>query len=117
MRVPALSLTMSMADGLSSPVFASMIALINAERHAIGMPPMGFLNPWLYGKASPAFIDITEGSNPGCGTEGFPAAPGWDPVSVISFRAELGSAYKRHSQVTGLGTPAFLSLRAAAGLQ
>lgn len=32
--------------------------------------------------------DITDGSNPGCGTNGFPTAPGWDPV-------------------TGLGTPKF----------
>lgn len=25
------------------------------------------------------FTDITKGSNPGCGTLGFPAAKGWDP--------------------------------------
>ena len=38
-----------------------------------------------------AFNDIKNGSNPGCGTDGFPTAPGWDPV-------------------TGLGTPRFPTL-------
>ena len=40
-----------------------------------------------------AFNDITSGSNPGCGTEGFYAQPGWDPV-------------------TGVGTPNFVKLLA-----
>jgi tripeptidyl-peptidase-1 len=30
-----------------------------------------------------AFTDITVGSNPGCGSPGFPAAKGWDPVSGL----------------------------------
>jgi tripeptidyl-peptidase-1 len=38
------------------------------------------------------FDDITEGVNPGCGTDGFPAVEGWDPI-------------------TGLGTPKFAKLR------
>ena len=29
-----------------------------------------------------AHNDITTGSNPGCGTNGFPATTGWDPVSL-----------------------------------
>ena len=37
------------------------------------------------------FHDITEGNNPGCGTNGFPAASGWDPS-------------------TGLGTPDYEKL-------
>ena len=28
-----------------------------------------------------AFHDITNGTNPACGTEGFPAVPGWDPIT------------------------------------
>ncbi|KAF8265095.1 peptidase S8/S53 domain-containing protein [Lactarius quietus] len=35
------------------------------------------------------FNDITSGSNPGCGTEGFSAVPGWDPVTglgTLDFR-------------------------------
>ncbi|KAI0683196.1 hypothetical protein BC835DRAFT_1296691, partial [Cytidiella melzeri] len=61
-----------------------------------GRSPLGFLNPFLYANPS-AFHDITTGSNPGCGTDGFAAATGWDPV-------------------TGLGTPNFAALKKAAGL-
>ncbi|KAE9405292.1 family S53 protease [Gymnopus androsaceus JB14] len=80
----------------SSPTFASIIALINDRLIGVGKPRLGFLNNRLYAKAtSGAFNDITTGSNPGCGTNGFPAAQGWDPV-------------------TGLGTPNFGNLLAAA---
>jgi len=80
----------------SSPIFASTIALLNAELIAAGKPVLGFLNPFIY--ANPGvFTDITTGSNPGCNTNGFPATTGWDPI-------------------TGLGTPNFAALRAAVGL-
>ncbi|KAJ7589493.1 family S53 protease-like protein [Mycena floridula] len=78
----------------SSPIFASVIALINDRRIAAGKSSLGFLNPFLYANPG-AFFDITTGSNPGCGTNGFPARAGWDPV-------------------TGLGTPNFASLLTAA---
>ncbi|KAI0740343.1 family S53 protease-like protein [Earliella scabrosa] len=82
----------------SSPTFASIVALLNDKRLSAGLPPLGFLNPLLYsGNASSAFNDVTSGSNPGCGTDGFPAASGWDPV-------------------TGLGTPDFEKLLALAGV-
>ncbi|KAH8821627.1 peptidase S8/S53 domain-containing protein [Xylogone sp. PMI_703] len=69
----------------STPIFASIVNLINEERLAIGKKPVGFLNPVLY--ANPGVLnDITNGTNPGCGTVGFSAVKGWDPV-------------------TGLGTP------------
>ena len=29
------------------------------------------------------FHDITVGSNPGCGTDGFAVAKGWDPVTGL----------------------------------
>ncbi|KAJ7696455.1 family S53 protease [Mycena rosella] len=80
----------------SSPLFASVIGLINDELVSTGKSPLGFLNPWLYANAA-ALNDVTTGSNPGCGTNGFPAKAGWDPV-------------------TGLGTPNFAALRTAAGL-
>ena len=88
----------------SSPIFASMIALINDERIAAGMSSLGFLNPFLYANPE-AFNDITigefsrrpqkgadrvvhcAGSNPGCNTNGFPATVGWDPVSDASQNA------------------------------
>ncbi|EJD44918.1 hypothetical protein AURDEDRAFT_64960 [Auricularia subglabra TFB-10046 SS5] len=65
----------------STPVFASIVSLINSRRMARGGSPLGFLNPFLY--ANPGiFNDIETGSNPGCGTDGFPAKAGWDPVSI-----------------------------------
>ena len=76
----------------SSPLIASMITLINGERIASGKGPIGFLNPTLYQNPS-AFNDITSGSNPGCGTNGFNTAQGWDPV-------------------TGLGSPDYQKLSA-----
>jgi tripeptidyl-peptidase-1 len=30
-----------------------------------------------------AFNDITVGGNPGCGSDGFKAQPGWDPVTGL----------------------------------
>ncbi|KAK7050590.1 family S53 protease [Favolaschia claudopus] len=80
----------------SSPIFASVIGLINDRLVAAGNSPLGFLNPWLY--ANPSMLnDVTTGSNPGCGAKGFTARAGWDPV-------------------TGLGTPNFAKMLTAAGL-
>ncbi|KAJ7750962.1 family S53 protease-like protein [Mycena maculata] len=78
----------------SSPTFASVIGLVNDRLIAAGKPPLGFLNPFLY--ANPAiFNDVTLGHNTGCNTNGFSARAGWDPV-------------------TGLGTPNFAAILAAA---
>lgn len=66
----------------SSPIFASIISLINDRLIAAGKSPLGFLNPFLYANPG-AFNDITTGSNPGCNTNGFPATTGWDPVCPI----------------------------------
>ncbi|KAI1269170.1 peptidase S8/S53 domain-containing protein [Xylariaceae sp. FL1019] len=69
----------------SAPIFASIINRINEERLAAGKGTVGFVNPVLY--ENPQVLnDITNGTNPGCGYEGFSASEGWDPV-------------------TGLGTP------------
>ncbi|KAH8982325.1 subtilisin-like protein [Lactarius hatsudake] len=75
----------------SAPVVAGIVSLLNDYQLSQNRPVLGFLNPWLYGAASQGFNDITSGSNPGCGTDGFSAVPGWDPV-------------------TGLGTPDFQRL-------
>ncbi|KAF8261121.1 subtilisin-like protein [Lactarius quietus] len=72
---------------------ASVISLLNDYRISKGKNPLGWLNPWLYGIGRTGFNDITSGSNPGCGTDGFSAIVGWDPV-------------------TGLGTPSFARLKA-----
>lgn len=71
----------------SSPTFGSILTLVNAARMDMGKSSIGFINPVLY--AHPNILnDITSGGNQGCGTSGFTAVPGWDPV-------------------TGLGTPNF----------
>lgn len=79
----------------SAPAFAAVVALLNDQLIAAGQPQLGFLNPLIYQAGSSGFNDITTGSNPGCGTQGFPAAVGWDPV-------------------TGMGTPDFAKLLALA---
>ncbi|CAO1639400.1 unnamed protein product [Sympodiomycopsis kandeliae] len=81
----------------SAPVWASLIARLNENRNRIGKKSIGFINPILYkyfnnGK-NLILKDITQGNNPGCGTQGFSAVEGYDPV-------------------TGLGTPNFEPLNA-----
>ncbi|KAK0216855.1 family S53 protease-like protein [Armillaria fumosa] len=90
----------------SSPIFASVIALINDRLIAAHKRPLGFLNPFLYANPK-AFFEITSGSNPGCGTNGFPARRG---CKWTNFFAQ------NKANVTGLGTPSFPALLKAAGL-
>ncbi|KAI9449671.1 subtilisin-like protein [Lactarius psammicola] len=70
------------ADGTScaTSTVAGIISLLNDYLISNGKSPLGFLNPWLYSDGLSGFNDITSGSNPGCKTEGFSAATGWDPV-------------------------------------
>jgi len=76
----------------ATPSFAGLIALLNDARIAAGKCPLGFLNPLIYSLNGKGFNDITTGNAPGCGTPGFNATAGWDPV-------------------TGFGTPNFEKLR------
>ena len=64
----------------STPTFATVVALLNDRRLAAGKPSLGFINPLLYSQGASSLNDITTGSNPGCGKQGFPALEGWDPV-------------------------------------
>ena len=74
----------------AAPTFAAILNRINEERIAVGKSTVGFVNPTLY--ANPQVLhDITVGNNSGCGTPGFYAAMGWDPV-------------------TGLGTPNYAAM-------
>jgi tripeptidyl-peptidase-1 len=77
----------------STPVVAGIVSLLNDIRRVAGKPPLGFLNPLLYKRATAAALhDITLGANEGCsGMGGFPARRGWDAV-------------------TGVGTPNFAKL-------
>ncbi|THH05863.1 hypothetical protein EW145_g4490 [Phellinidium pouzarii] len=76
----------------SSPTFAGFVSLLNDARLSNGLPPLGFLNPFIYSQGQAGLTDITIGNNPGCGTQGFNATVGWDPV-------------------TGFGTPNFEKLK------
>lgn len=58
-----------------------MINRIIEKRIAAGKGPVGFLNPVLYRNAD-ALNDITNGTNPGCGTDGFSTAPGYVAITV-----------------------------------
>ncbi|KAI0638560.1 tripeptidyl peptidase A [Trametes polyzona] len=79
----------------AAPTFTGIVSLLNAARLEKGLPPLGFLNPLIYAIHAlepSAFNDITVGNNPGCGTPGFNATKGWDPI-------------------TGVGTPNFGKLK------
>ncbi|KAF4624398.1 hypothetical protein G7Y89_g13770 [Cudoniella acicularis] len=77
----------SLAFGTSAscPTFGTLVNMINEERIAANKKPVGFINPTLYANPN-VMTDIRFGGNQGCGTAGFNATTGWDPV-------------------TGLGTP------------
>lgn len=93
--VVAVDGTLSLVYGTSAsaPTFGSVITLINEQRINANKSAVGFINPTVYANPS-AFNDITSGGNEGCGTDGFTAVEGWDPV-------------------TGLGTPNYPKLLAA----
>ncbi|KAJ6522710.1 family S53 protease-like protein [Mycena capillaripes] len=83
---------------VSTPTFASIIALINDRLMAGGKPVLGFINPFLYSLNS-SFTDITIGHNSGNDC----------PASSVAFDAAIG-----WDALTGLGTPIFSELLAAA---
>ena len=90
----------------STPIVAGMVTLFNDIRAAYGMPPMGFINPFLYQAASStpeAFNDIVVGVN-NCGD-----GPGYSPDTIVccpyGFSAQPG-----WDATTGLGSPNFQTL-------
>jgi subtilase family serine protease len=81
--------TMAGGTSASAPVWAALMAIANQ----MAGHPLGFINPGLYKLAGSNtyhqdFRDVVEGNNTNqaAKVEGYPAVPGWDPV-------------------TGLGTP------------
>jgi len=97
----------------ASPTFSGVVSLLNDARLAAGKAPLGYLNPLFCAfvgvvgvccvsrlaacllcdtsfvvpssadKNPSMFTDITSGNNPGCGSNGFSAAKGWDPVTGL----------------------------------
>lgn len=95
--------TAHLIDGTSAsaPTVAGIVALVNDALIAEDRPPLGFLNPWLYGGANEAFTDVTQGSNRGCNTSGFPAAIGWDAATGIGTPvSDLHRVMVAHKQHT-----------------
>ncbi|KAH8825615.1 tripeptidyl peptidase A [Flagelloscypha sp. PMI_526] len=76
----------------SSPAFTGIVSLLNDVRLKANKKPLGFLNPLIYKLKGKGFNDVTSGHAAGCGTAGFNATKGWDPV-------------------TGYGTPNFSVLK------
>lgn len=83
--------TLVWGTSASAPVIAAMVSLLNDQRLARGLPPMGFINPFLYAAQSShpnAFFDVITGST-GCSSSGlccpyaFSAAPGWDATTGL----------------------------------
>jgi subtilase family serine protease len=79
----------------ANPVFATGILRVNADRLAAGLPPLGYLNPILYGTLAngrgiyaSAFNDITTGDND-------------------LFDVGCCSAGQGYDMTTGLGSPDF----------
>jgi tripeptidyl-peptidase-1 len=58
-----------------TPIFASIVNRLVEARLAIGKGRLGFIAPALYAN-SDVLNDVTSGTNPGCGTEGFYTARG-----------------------------------------
>ncbi|WYZ40940.1 hypothetical protein EsH8_IV_001281 [Colletotrichum jinshuiense] len=90
----------------AAPIWAGMVGMVNAALIQAGKPPMGFLNPWLYGPGLQAMNDVSTGQSIGCtgttgfGTQQFPPEFGAKLVPNASWPAVPG-----WDAVTGLGTP------------
>ncbi|KAI9798835.1 MAG: hypothetical protein M1825_004958 [Sarcosagium campestre] len=87
----------------ASPIFASAIATLNQDRISAGLPPLGYLNPFLYSNGTAGLRDIVSGGSIGCAG----AYPGVERVPYAGFNATVG-----WDPVTGLGTPNVTALRA-----
>ena len=69
---------------------AGIVSLMNDFRIHHSRTTLGFLNPLLYSGTFKGLDDVDFGFNPGCGTDGFAADVGWDPVrpaSLVSFES------------------------------
>ncbi|KAI9734154.1 MAG: hypothetical protein M1818_006641 [Claussenomyces sp. TS43310] len=93
----------------AAPTFNGVVALLNSARISVGLPTLGFLNPFIYSIGHQALNDVTAGGSTGCngyarffsGHNGSPVIPG------ASWNATKG-----WDPVTGYGTPDFGKLLA-----
>jgi len=82
---PDLSAVAVMGTSQSSPIVAGIFSLIMDHRLNMGLPPLGFLAPrlWQIQEQFPgeAFESVDTGNTKTSCDNGFPAEPGWDPVT------------------------------------
>lgn len=86
----------------SSPIFASILALINSFRRQRGRGTIGYVHDRFYrlGGLTGALADVTKGTTCGCGD-----------IPTLCFDCERG-----FDPATGLGTPNFAGLKKLYGL-
>ncbi|KAK2022663.1 subtilisin-like protein [Colletotrichum zoysiae] len=116
--VTAGKLTGFQGTSASAPTWAGLLGSVNAALIQAGKPPMGFVNPWLYGAGARALNDVSVGASVGCngltgfGSQKLPPESGAKIVPNASWPAAAG-----WDAVSGLGTPdvgKILALRMAA---
>lgn len=107
-RLVAEILTCQLLFSASAPTVAAIIANLNSIRMSRGQKPLGFLNPWIYGRGLAGWTDITAGGSGGCYNislssglpapevigAGFNATKGWDAVTGQSQVPSNGVRYK-----------------------
>lgn len=86
----------------SAPAFAAIIALLNNARTSRHLPPLGFLNPWIYAIGHRGLNDVTHGGSTGCTGKDIYSKLPTPFVPYASWNATVG-----WDPVTGLGTPDF----------
>ena len=70
---------------------AGIVSLMNDYLISHNKNTLGFLNPFLYFLSDlerEGINDVKFGGNPGCGTDGFQANIGWDPVCAACVFSE-----------------------------
>lgn len=81
---------------VAAPIWAGILARVNAARAGAGRPRLGAANAALYAAARGAspFRDVTRGDNSYAGVAGYRAGKGWDPVTGLGS-ARVGSLLKK----------------------
>lgn len=80
----------------STPVIASLIALVNDARARKGKKSIGWLNPILYSQKVKSLLqDVTIGESKSCNFDGlmpggWPAKPGWDAMTGLGIPSDFG---------------------------
>ena len=81
---------------VAAPIWAGILARVNAARTGAGKPRLGAANAALYAaaKGTSPFRDVTKGNNSYAGVTGYSAGKGWDPVTGLGA-ARVGPLVKK----------------------